>query len=409
VIFIDDLDRCRPDKALEVLESIKSFFDIEGIVYVIGMDSQSINPLVKRKYGKHVKGLDYSQKIVQLPFQIPTWKPTDMYVFIDRMISKGLGALQLVQEFKNYNPLIVKSVESNPREVKRFINNIILAESVFKKPIDELIVVQALRFRPEWNTFLELITPDDDERKTFLNEYKRLSEKVKTTTTSNRDEIIKEFSEARDDFPLFRDILDPDALKRGDALSVFLDAGGLEVLLRIEKMEEYRRALASVEHKPIEEASSSYFEEKVKEYNKLRIVTSGDSCDDLLWNHVIGKERKKVVARCITVSGIIIQVRPQRSLSYSVGLNPDPKFVNLITPANLKYRGGHLVLRVYRPNSVIQSETSSYFCSMCGKSHQNIIIPPLGTHVSVTGSYVLDPGHGWWAEINPVTTISAIS
>ena len=43
VVFIDDLDRCVPEKALEVLESIKSFFDnkaffdIEGIVYVMGM------------------------------------------------------------------------------------------------------------------------------------------------------------------------------------------------------------------------------------------------------------------------------------------------------------------------------------------------------------------------------------
>jgi predicted KAP-like P-loop ATPase len=50
VIFIDDLDRCNPEKALEVLESIKSFSDIEGIVYVIGMDSETINSLIKKKY-----------------------------------------------------------------------------------------------------------------------------------------------------------------------------------------------------------------------------------------------------------------------------------------------------------------------------------------------------------------------
>ena len=39
VVFIDDLDRCMPEKAVEVLESIKTFFDIEGMIYVIGMDS----------------------------------------------------------------------------------------------------------------------------------------------------------------------------------------------------------------------------------------------------------------------------------------------------------------------------------------------------------------------------------
>ena len=50
VVFIDDLDRCLPERALEVLESIKSFFDIEGIVYVIGMNYDSISRLIGEKY-----------------------------------------------------------------------------------------------------------------------------------------------------------------------------------------------------------------------------------------------------------------------------------------------------------------------------------------------------------------------
>ncbi|MFZ0510531.1 MAG: P-loop NTPase fold protein, partial [Candidatus Nitrosopolaris sp.] len=83
VVFIDDLDRCHPKQALEVLDSIKTFFDIEGLIYVIGMDSGSINSIIEEKYGgkdsdiKVKKGLDYLQKIVQLPFQIPTWKGID--------------------------------------------------------------------------------------------------------------------------------------------------------------------------------------------------------------------------------------------------------------------------------------------------------------------------------------------
>ena len=51
VIFIDDLDRCYPEKALEVLESIKSFFDVEGFIYVIGMDSDRYIFSIRRKYG----------------------------------------------------------------------------------------------------------------------------------------------------------------------------------------------------------------------------------------------------------------------------------------------------------------------------------------------------------------------
>lgn len=69
IVFIDDLDRCTPDKALEILESIKAFFDIEGmiyVIYVIAMDSSSIDSIAKKKYGEEssVKGIDYLKKIV---------------------------------------------------------------------------------------------------------------------------------------------------------------------------------------------------------------------------------------------------------------------------------------------------------------------------------------------------------
>ncbi len=175
VVFIDDLDRCTPDRALEVLESMKSFFDIEGIVYVIGMDSDTINSLVRKKYGEEsdIKGLDYLQKIVQLPFQIPTWIEQDITRFISHIISEDLQGSDLVEEFENNKGLIKKGVELNPRQVKTFINTIILAKSVFDKPIKESIVVQALKFRREWNTFLELVK-DDDKRVEILRHYKEL-------------------------------------------------------------------------------------------------------------------------------------------------------------------------------------------------------------------------------------------
>ena len=93
VIFIDDLDRCSPEKALELIESLKTFFDIEGFVYVIGMDSNSIDHIIKQKYGQdsNIKGTDYLKKFVQLPFQIPTWKEKDLSESIDEFILKGLA------------------------------------------------------------------------------------------------------------------------------------------------------------------------------------------------------------------------------------------------------------------------------------------------------------------------------
>jgi predicted KAP-like P-loop ATPase len=90
IIFIDDLDRCTPDRALEILESIKTFFDIEGIIYVIGMDPATIDTIILSKYGENSKinGLHYLQKIVQLPFQIPLWSDNDLTDTIKEMTEK---------------------------------------------------------------------------------------------------------------------------------------------------------------------------------------------------------------------------------------------------------------------------------------------------------------------------------
>jgi predicted KAP-like P-loop ATPase len=49
VVFIDDLDRCLPEGALEVLESMKLFFDFDGFVFVVGLDQQVVEWCIDRR------------------------------------------------------------------------------------------------------------------------------------------------------------------------------------------------------------------------------------------------------------------------------------------------------------------------------------------------------------------------
>jgi predicted KAP-like P-loop ATPase len=46
VVFIDDLDRCLPTKALEVLESTKVFLDLDGFIFVMGLSYNKISQLI---------------------------------------------------------------------------------------------------------------------------------------------------------------------------------------------------------------------------------------------------------------------------------------------------------------------------------------------------------------------------
>ena len=165
---------CTPEKAVEILESVKSFFDIEGIVFVIGMNYLAINNLMEAKYGKEssVTGRDYLEKIVQLPFYIPNWDDSELENLVKNIITHERHVSNLLNEFKGNEKLVVSVIRKNPRDIKRFINSIILARKVFGNlkglRIDHLIVVQALRYRDEWNKLLDFIRSNDKTKKQFF-------------------------------------------------------------------------------------------------------------------------------------------------------------------------------------------------------------------------------------------------
>jgi predicted KAP-like P-loop ATPase len=76
VVFIDDLDRCKPEKAAEIFEFIKVFLDIPGIVFILGLSDKVIERALRERY-RYLEGdfsaSDYVKKIVQLPVDIPLW------------------------------------------------------------------------------------------------------------------------------------------------------------------------------------------------------------------------------------------------------------------------------------------------------------------------------------------------
>ncbi len=50
-VLIDELDRCRPSYAVEMLEAIKHIFNIKGVVFVVATDTEQLQHAVKVVYG----------------------------------------------------------------------------------------------------------------------------------------------------------------------------------------------------------------------------------------------------------------------------------------------------------------------------------------------------------------------
>lgn len=124
-IFVDDLDRCTPESCIMVLEAIKLFFDMEGCVFVLGIDSAVVQKGIEFKYHKNlnIRGQDYLEKLIQLPFTLPPVKKETFENFV-RTVTLKLNFNDLIVH------LIIKASEGNPRQVKQLSNCLHLVQTV---------------------------------------------------------------------------------------------------------------------------------------------------------------------------------------------------------------------------------------------------------------------------------------
>ncbi len=71
VFIIDELDRCRPDYAIGVLERIKHFFEVDGLIFVIAMNRKQIESYVEGQFGASVDADLYLQKFINYECSLP--------------------------------------------------------------------------------------------------------------------------------------------------------------------------------------------------------------------------------------------------------------------------------------------------------------------------------------------------
>ncbi len=131
VVFVDDLDRCLPEKAVELLESIKLFLDLPGYVFVIGVDrdviekgityhyrfyhqaKQDANEGIKQQCERIITPDEYLDKMIQVPLELPPIRPKIKKEYIRSL----LGDYD-----EDSVRFIERGIDSNPRCLKRFVN-----------------------------------------------------------------------------------------------------------------------------------------------------------------------------------------------------------------------------------------------------------------------------------------------
>lgn len=93
VVVIDELDRCRPSYAVELLEAAKHLFAVPGVVFVLALNRSELAHSVKTLYGGEFDAVSYLRRFFDVDFRLPD---PDRTAFIDG----SLNAARIPDYFK---------------------------------------------------------------------------------------------------------------------------------------------------------------------------------------------------------------------------------------------------------------------------------------------------------------------
>lgn len=80
VFFIDELDRCNPHYAIKVLERVKHLFEVPNIVFVLSINKDILNHVVRTYYRNEGMDADnYLRRFIDIDYDMPANKMDDYF------------------------------------------------------------------------------------------------------------------------------------------------------------------------------------------------------------------------------------------------------------------------------------------------------------------------------------------
>ncbi len=71
VVFVDELDRCRPDFAVKTIERIKHFFEVPGVIFVLLVNRPQLCASIRGAYGADLDADAYLRKFLLFSLHLP--------------------------------------------------------------------------------------------------------------------------------------------------------------------------------------------------------------------------------------------------------------------------------------------------------------------------------------------------
>lgn len=123
--FVDELDRCKPVFALSIIESIKHFFDVENVCFILVSNQKVLFDMFRKTYGHSFESEDYFERFIDRHITLPTPE-------LDRFTDYQIEQLPVIRDCKDEDKLFrhviyscCKNFRFNLREVLKYLDNIV--------------------------------------------------------------------------------------------------------------------------------------------------------------------------------------------------------------------------------------------------------------------------------------------
>jgi len=125
-------------------------------------------------------------------------------------------------------------------------------------------------------------------------------------------------------------------------------------------------------------------------------------CDASLWSHVYLPQRLRINQPCATVTGVVMEQHGNEDGDVDIRVAVDTPYAHLLNSGNMTNLDGWLQTEAICQAPIKAGQTDPL--RACGSFKGSVPVPAVGTHVVVTGTYVLDTNHGWM-ELHPITSM----
>ena len=129
LVIIDEIDRCKPTFAIDLLENIKHFYDDDRVVFIVGTNNKQLGASVCKVYGEKYDGYSYLDKFFDINLELP-----------NNYLEKFISATKENQSFRNYPynnfEEIAKYKKLTMREYNRYLKSMIFLKDYFNKETD---------------------------------------------------------------------------------------------------------------------------------------------------------------------------------------------------------------------------------------------------------------------------------